>query len=126
MAKRDANKSANAYPLRYEGAFVHHKKQRRLIFLRAGDPRHEREEMHKATSFIVEGDDIKLLYQVLHAHFQRAPMTRNWSSHAPPPHGPKHGVSNGAGDTKLVERPHETWREHQHPNMRKGKRSIDR
>jgi hypothetical protein len=54
--------------------------------MRCGDPHAMREEMRVAKGFLVEGDDIKRLYQVLHAHFM-APrnMTREWDPDLPVP-----------------------------------------
>jgi hypothetical protein len=83
-----------AYPLWNNGSFTWNKKTRQLIFMRAGSPESSREEMRKPTSFYVEGNDIKQLYQVLHSHFM-APhqkfqggsgkSTREWDESLPHP-----------------------------------------
>ncbi len=59
----------DGYPLWNNGCFTWNKKTRQLIFMRAGSPDSKREEMKRPTSFYVEGNDIKGLYQVLHNHF---------------------------------------------------------
>lgn len=82
---------AKAYPLWNKGCFTWNKRMRQMVFMRAGDPDNHREELKKPTSFVVEGDDIKLLYQVLHEHFM-TPLnkgggnsTRRWSDLAANP-----------------------------------------
>lgn len=115
MTSRHGHAHTNAYPLWNNGSFVHNTKARRLLFMRAGDPNSEREELQAGSYFFVEGDDIKLLYQVLHAHFQSPHVvTRRWSPHAPPPENPKFKVSNGYNRNVLCEDPHENWEEARH------------
>lgn len=90
--RRHNHKNTVAFPLSYNGSFTWNVKTRRLCFMRCGDPHAEREEMQVPSGFMVEGDDIKRLYQVLHAHFM-APKnaTRNWDERLPKP-----SKSNGA------------------------------
>ena len=88
------HKHTTAYPLWGNGSYTWNKKTRQLIFMRAGRPDTEREEMKHPTSFYVEGNDIKLLYQVLHEHFMAPAQkfqggggkhTRNWDAGKPHP-----------------------------------------
>lgn len=80
MATRNHRKDTEAWSLSYNGAFTWNKKRRTLCFMRAGDPKAVREEMRAANGFIVEGDDIKKLYQVLHQHYMEPRnVTRDWS-----------------------------------------------
>ena len=83
--KRHHHKNTQAYPLRYNGAFTWNTKTRTLAFMRAGDEMADREEMRAPKGFLVEGDDIKRLYQVLHAHFMQPPGTRSWDEKLPIP-----------------------------------------
>ena len=84
--KRHQRRTTQAYPLGYNGAFTWNTKTRTLCFMRAGDEKADREEMRAAKGFLVEGDDIKRLYQVLHAHFmQPKNATRNWDPDLPKP-----------------------------------------
>ena len=84
--KRHLHKNTKAYPLGNSGAFTWNTKTRQLIFMRAGNPKSDRPEMRLARGFYVEGDDIKHLYQVLHAHFMEPRnVTRNWSDDLPEP-----------------------------------------
>lgn len=86
MANRNHRKDTDAYSLSYNGAFTWNTKQRKLCFMRAGDPKADRVEMREARGFIVEGDDIKKLYQVLHAHFMEPRnVTRDWNPDLPVP-----------------------------------------
>ena len=74
--------------------------------MRCGDEMADREEMRAAKGFLVEGDDIKRLYQVLHAHFMEPKnATRSWNPDLPIP------VTNwGARDFK--EQPGEIHTDH--------------
>ena len=102
------HKNTKAYPLWHHGSFTWNKKTRQLVFMRAGKPEAEREELRLPTYFYVEGDDIKHLYQVLHEHFQGpARLTRNWADDAEKP-PPKHGVHDGWHNISIVE-PHKNW-----------------
>lgn len=98
--KRHNHENTVAYPLWNNGSFTWNKKTRQLIFMRAGKPESTREEIKVPTSFYVEGDDIKHLYQVLHEHFM-APaqkfqgsggkQTREWDESLPHPEWDKLG-----------------------------------
>jgi len=84
--KRHFHKNTLAYPLNFNGAFTWNRKTRRLCFMRAGDPQADREEMREARGFIVEGDDIKTLYQVLHEHYMTPKnLSRSWNPELPVP-----------------------------------------
>lgn len=89
--RRNKPKDEVAHTLWNSGCFTWNKRSRQLIFMRAGSRNSEREEMIKPSSFYVEGDDIKLLYQVLHEHFMLPPSagggshTRSWNKDLPHP-----------------------------------------
>lgn len=97
--RRHNHKNTKAYPLWNNGSYTWNKKTRQLIFMRAGNPKAERELMREPSSFYVEGDDIKHLYQVLHEHFLAPHMktitgnmgkhTRSWDESLPHPEWPK-------------------------------------
>ena len=115
MAGQTDNKGVTAYPLFNSGSFTWNKKHREIVFMRAGNPTHKLKDMREGSYFRVQGNDIKLLYQVLHDHFARltpagAP-TRNWRKHAPP--GPEFHHCTGEVDKngRAIESPHEKYRE---------------
>jgi hypothetical protein len=86
--RRHVHKNTSAWPLRHNGSFTWNKKTRQIVFMRAGNPFVEREELKAPTYFYVEEDDIKLLYQVLHEHFlkpQVAKKVENWHEGLPKP-----------------------------------------
>ena len=86
--RRHFHKNTEAYPLWNNGCVTWNKKTRQLIFMNAGQPTSPREELRKPTSFYVEGDDIKRLYQILHAHFMEPRnITRSWDPSLPVPPG---------------------------------------
>ena len=86
--RRHFHKNTTAYPLWNNGSFTWNTKTRQLIFMRAGNPNAEREELRIPTSFYVEGDDIKRLYQILHEHYmQPKNVTRAWDESLPKPPG---------------------------------------
>ena len=64
--------------------------------MRAGNPTHKLKDMREGSYFRVQGDDIKLLYQVLHDHYARLTPARGhptyeWRDQAPPGPNLKHG-----------------------------------
>jgi hypothetical protein len=111
---RATNKSVKAYPLFNSGSFTWNRKGRELVFMRAGHPQAPREDMRQGSYFRVAGDDIKLLYQVLHEHSARLTPSKKgkpvygWREQAPP--GPDvKTVSNGKEQVPCVE-PHKNWK----------------
>ena len=93
------HKHTTAYPLWNQGSFTWNKKTRQLIFMRAGSPESPRPEINSPTSFYVEGDDIKCLYQVLHEHYMSPARlgggnhTRDWDKSLPHPKSTTRGAN---------------------------------
>ena len=81
MPSRGKEKYTLAYPLRRSGCFTWNKKYRRIVFMRIADPEAENPELHYMSQFILDGDDIKRLYQVLHHHFRMAAPHRPTEFH---------------------------------------------
>ena len=85
------HKDTFSWPLWNNGSFTWNKKTRQLIFMRAGSPENPRPEIKFPTSFYVEGDDIKRLYQVLQEHYMTPRIvgggnhTRDWNPDLPHP-----------------------------------------
>ena len=113
---RATNNSVRAYPLFNSGSFTWNKRAREIVFMRAGNPKHKLKDMREGSYFRVTGDDIKLLYQVLHEHFARltpanssVKPTTEWREHAPPGPEMKHCSGHKDKDGRTIIDPHKQY-----------------
>jgi hypothetical protein len=98
-SKVNKRKDEVAYSLWNNGCFTWNKRSQQLIFMRAGSRDSERDEMRYPSSFYVEGEDIKRLYQVLHEHYLSPASlgggnhTRTWEKDLPHPPSTTRGAN---------------------------------
>ena len=79
--RKNKLKNTKALALRRGGCVTWNKKARRIVLMRIADPEAENPERHYMSQFILDGEDIQLVYQMLHEHFQRpmvASKVENW------------------------------------------------